>query len=105
MSEAEVMFRYKLFGGSARNVMDTGSTLDSEHLEIVEKSMCWMFGEHMKSDHPDWWNVILEKTSENLTQVDDEMHPSGMGVAFESLGHRRINADFDLKTDYGLRMP
>lgn len=90
MSEAEAIFRYQVFGGSARNVMNTGPASGGEQLEIVEKSMCWMLGEQFKADHPDWWNSILEKISEILTQVEDDFDKKTV----RSLMRHRDNGKF-----------
>jgi hypothetical protein len=139
MSEEEATFRYEVFGGSARNFKDKDEEEDVKQLEIVDQTMRWMFGEQMRTDHQDWWDGVVGKISEKLTQSDRDLDKntinsmmrhrtarneaiwatkfmeilsgmiledkvlaihtaleeligrSGMGVAFESVGHKKVS--------------
>ena len=70
MEVEEALFRFDVFGGSARNFINM--TVVADTLAFVEETMVWYFGTGKKDLHPVSWNNILGKISQEFRKAKTE---------------------------------
>ena len=72
MTESEALFRFDVFGGSARNFKDDEKVVDE--LPFVEESMLWFFGEDIKTIFFGSWQNVFTKISQEFGKSKKETY-------------------------------
>lgn len=92
MEVEEALFRFDVFGGSARNFINMAIVADT--LEFVEETMVWYFGIGMKDLYPVSCKNILGKISQEFRKSKTEPVNFCYNLVNSMLLHKSVSGEF-----------